>query len=464
MDTQGQNKGNTTQGCGFMDVACNVKRKTWVRWAIVWLLFIITAINYADRATISIAGTAIAAELGFSNVDLGYVFSAWGWAYVICQLPGGWLLDRYGTKRVYAYSLFFWSLFTMLQGAVVFLHGFVAMATLFAMRFLLGVAEAPSFPGNSRIVAAWFPSQERGTASAIFNAAQYFASVIFVPMMGWIVHTFGWHHVFTVMGAIGLLFVVVWRHYIHDPAEHPHVNAEELEYIKAGGGLVSIDSGKKKEENSGPKLGYIKQLFSNRMCVGVYVAQYCINALTFFFITWFPVYLVQARGMTILKAGFVASLPAICGFLGGILGGLFSDFLLHRGYSLSVARKVPIVVGMLLAMSMIICNYTDNDMVVVALMALAFFGKAFGALGWAVNSDIAPKQIVGLSGGVMNMCGNLSSIVTPIVIGYIVNTTGSFDMALLFVGIHAFVALASYLVVVGDIHRFEIKPLEAEAK
>lgn len=444
----------------FMDVVYNVKKKTYVRWLIVWLLFAITAINYADRATISIAGPAISKELGFSSVDLGYVFSAWGWAYVLCQLPGGWLLDRYGTKRVYAFSLFFWSLFTLLQGTVVFFHGLVALVALFAMRFLLGVAEAPSFPGNSRVVAAWFPAQERGTASSIFNAAQYFAAVLFVPLMGWIVHQFGWHHVFTVMGLIGLLFVLVWRHFIHDPVDHPHVNEEELEYIRAGGGLVSIDSAKKNDDNSGPKLGYIKQLLSNRMCVGVFLAQYCINALTFFFITWFPVYLVQARGMTILKAGFVASLPAVCGFFGGILGGLFSDFLLHRGYSLSVARKTPIVIGMIFAMSMIICNYTNNDTIVVALMALAFFGKAFGALGWTVTSDIAPKEIVGLSGGVMNMCGNLSSIVTPIAIGYIVNQTGSFDLALIFVAIHAFVALASYLVIVGDIKRFEIKPIK----
>lgn len=441
-------------------------KKTHVRWIIVWFIFFITAINYADRATISIAGPAIAKELQFTSVDLGYVFSAWGWAYVLCQLPGGWLLDRFGTKRVYAFSLFFWSLFTLSQGVIVFMTGVVAFVTLFSLRFLLGVAEAPSFPGNSRIVAAWFPANERGTASSIFNAAQYFASVLFVPMMGWIVTNFGWHHVFTIMGAIGLVMVIAWNKLIHDPADHPSVNEAELEYIRAGGGLVSIDAAQKKDaantekKASGPKLGYIKQLFSNRMCVGVYLAQYCINALTFFFITWFPVYLVQARGMTILKAGFVASLPAICGFLGGILGGLFSDYLLRRGYSLSVARKTPIVLGMFFAMSMIICNYVDSDMLVVALMALAFFGKAFGALGWAVNSDIAPKEIVGLSGGVMNMCGNMSSIVTPIAIGYIVHSTGSFNLALLFVGIHALVALLSYLVIVGKIERFEVKPLE----
>lgn len=443
----------------------NVEKKTFVRWIIVWLLFAITAVNYADRATISIAGPAISKELEFSSVDLGLIFSAWGWAYVLSQLPGGWLLDRFGTKKVYAFSLFFWSLFTMGQGLAVWFHGTLAFIVLFAMRFLLGVAESPSFPGNSRIVAAWFPANERGTASSIFNAAQYFASVIFVPLMGWIVTTYGWHHIFFLMGGIGLFFVIVWKWYIHNPCDHPGVNKAEYDYIQAGGGLVAMDRAQKPdtpEKPEGPKLAYVKQLFSNRVSVGVYIAQYCINALTFFFISWFPVYLVQARGMTILKAGFVASLPALCGFLGGILGGLFSDYLLHQGYSLSVARKTPIILGMLFAMSMIFCNYTDNDTLVILFMAVAFFGKAFGALGWAVNSDIAPKQIVGLSGGVMNMCGNISSIVTPIAIGYIINTTGSFDLALVFVGVHAFIALFSYLVIVGKIHRLELKPVGDE--
>lgn len=452
---------NTETGTG---VPKNQKM-THVRWMIVLLLFIVTTINYADRATISIAGPAIAKELGITALQMGYIFSAWGWAYVVCQLPGGWLLDRFGTKRVYLLSLLFWSFFTFAQGGVVFLHGIAAVTVLFVLRFLLGVAESPSFPGNSRVVAAWFPAQERGTASSIFNAAQYFASVIFVPLMGWIITTFGWHHIFTFMGIVGFLMAWAWIHYIHDPSDHPSINEAELQYIKDGGGLINIDSAQKNNSDKkveGPQLGYIKQLFSNRLTVGVYIAQYCINALTFFFITWFPVYLVQDRGMTILKAGFVASLPAICGFLGGILGGIFSDFLLHRGKSLSVARKTPIVLGMFFAMSMFAANYTNNDMIVIAVMALSYFGKAFGALGWAVNSDIAPKQIVGLSGGVMNMCGNLSSIVTPIVIGYMVHTYGNFNLALAFVALHALVALLSYLFLVGDIRRFELKPLNGD--
>ena len=176
--------------------------------------------------------------------------------------------------------------------------------------------------------------------------------------------------------------------------------------------------------------------------------------ITYFFITWFPVYLVQARGMSILKAGFVASLPAICGFLGGILGGVFSDWMLRRGLFAVASRARPrSSSGMLLSMAMIACNYTDLQWVVVALMALAFFGKGVGALGWAVMSDAAPREITGLAGGVFNMCGNISSITTPIVIGYIIQRTGSFNGALVFVAANGLLAAVSYLVIVGEIKR-----------
>jgi MFS transporter, ACS family, glucarate transporter len=189
------------------------------------------------------------------------------------------------------------------------------------------------------------------------------------------------------------------------------------------------------------------------MLVGVYVFQFCINVMTYFFLTWFPVYLVTERHMTILKAGFVASLPAICGFVGGVLGGWVSDHLLKSGWSLSAARKTPIVVGMLMAMSMIACNYVESDMLVVVFMSLAFFGKGVGALGWAVVSDTSPKEAGGLSGALFNTFGNLAGIITPIVIGYILQATGNFAGALVFVGASAAVALLSMLFVVGTIDR-----------
>lgn len=430
---------------------------TRVRWSILAVLFLVTTINYADRATISIAGPELKKLLGLSSVEMGFIFSAFAWSYVLAQLPGGWLLDRFGSKVTYFFSIFLWSVFTLMMGWVGFFTGASAVAVLFALRLLVGAAESPSFPGNSRITSAWFPTDERGTAAAIFNSAQYFATVAFAPLMGWLVHSQGWESVFYVMGGLGVAMALVWRKTIYAPKDHPRINAAELAYIEAGGALVDLDGAARTDRPKLDTVAIIKQLLGNRMLVGIYVGQYCITTLTYFFLTWFPVYLVTERHMTILKAGFVAALPAIAGFLGGILGGVVSDRMIKAGYSLSAARKTPIVGGMLLAMSMIACNYVSADWAVVAFMSLAFFGKGVGALGWAVVSDTSPKEAGGLSGGLFNTFGNTAGITTPIVIGYILQATGSFAGALVFVGANAAVAIFCYLVIVGQIKRVEFK-------
>jgi len=434
-------------------------KRSHFRWVIVGILFFATAINYADRTVLSIAGPALARSLNLNSVSMGYIFSAFGWSYVLAQLPGGWLLDRFGSRKVYAISLFAWSFITFITGFSGFFTGFSAVVILFILRFLLGIAEAPAFPANSRITVAWFPTRETGTAAAIFNSAQYFATVLFAPLLGLIVHTYGWKYSFIFMGLVGFVFLVFWLKFVDAPKKSRYINHAELNYITKGGALVEMDRAVKDNKNNtdSPKWKFLSQLLKNRMFIGVYIAQYCINAITFFFITWFPVYLVQARGMTILKAGIVAVLPAIFGFVGGNLGGIFSDYLLKKSNSLSVGRKVPIVIGMLLSMSMILCNYTGVEWMVVAFMALSYFGKGVGALGWAVNADTAPKEITGLSGSLFNTFGNLSSIITPIAIGYIIKVTGSFNWALVFVSIHAFLAIISYVFIVGKIQRFELK-------
>lgn len=419
---------------------------------ILFMLFAATTVSYADRASLSIAGSALQSELGLSAVTLGYIFSAFGWAYVAAQIPGGCLLDRFGSRRIYAGSILLWSIFTLLQGTVGLLTGGAIMVALFTLRLLVGVAEAPAFPGNSRIVAAWFPTKERGTAAAVFNSAQYFATVIFAPLEGWITHRFGWRYVFFTMGALGVGLFALWLKTMHSPREHPRVNREEFEYIAKGGALVDMD-----HQAGGTytplRWSQVKLLLTSRMLVGVYIGQYCITTLTYFFLTWFPIYLVQQRGMSILKAGFVASLPAICGFMGGVLGGIFSDALLRRGYSLTSSRKIPIVIGLLLSTSMIACNYMETDALVVVVMSLAFFGKGIGALGWAVVADTSPKEMAGLSGALFNTFGNMAAVTTPIVIGYIVAESGSFAGALVFVGANAIVAVISYLLIVGPIER-----------
>jgi D-galactonate transporter len=441
-----------------------IAKRTNVRYLILLMIFIITTLNYADRATLSITGSAMRSEFGFDAIRMGYIFSAFSWAYVLSQLPAGWLLDRFGARRMYGASIFLWSLFTLLQNSIGLAGSAgAAVIALFVLRFAMGMAEAPAFPANAKVVASWFPTAERGTASAIFNSAQYFAAVIFTPLMAWITHSFGWQNVYLVMGVTGIVLALTWLKVMKNPSDHPRVNKAELEHIENGGGLIHSQRKTAYADAASPGTWfYVRQLMSNRMLLGVYLAQYCINVLTYFFLTWFPIYLVQARGMTILQAGLTASLPAICGFTGGVLGGVFSDALIRRGHSLTIARKVPIVGGMLLSVCIIGCNYVTADWLVVALMSLAFFGKGIGALGWAVVADTSPKEAIGLSGSIFNMFGNIAGIVTPIVIGYLVAKTGSFNGALVFVGINALLTVFSYLVIVKKIERVELRaPLVA---
>lgn len=429
--------------------------KNHVRYFIIFMLFFVSSINYADRATLSIVKTDLSKDLGLNTVWMGYLLSAWLWSYCIAQIPAGWLLDRFGSKRVYGVAFFLWSFLVLLMGFTGYLQGKTAFAVLFGLLFLTGFALAPCFPGNGRFVAAWFPTKERGMASAIFNSSQYFSLVLFAPFMGWLVHGFGWRYVFWSMGALGILLTPLWFKMVFGPKDHPQITKTELAHIEQGGGLVNMDMGGKASARFSVKWSHVQQLLSSRMLIGVYLGQFCITTLTYFFIQWFPGYL-ENRGMSIVKAGILTAPTALCGCIGGILGGRFSDLLLKRGHSLTFARKLPIVIGMLLSCVMILCNYVHDNWLVIAIMCLAFFGKGIGALGWTVVSDTSPKEIIGLSGGLFNTFGNTAGITTGIIIGYLIQWTGSFSAALAYVGANALGAIFCYLVIVGEIKRLEL--------
>ena len=429
--------------------------QTRVRYLIVLMLFAASAFSYGDRVVLSIAGVAMAKDIHMDALRLGYLFSGFSWAYVAGQLPAGGLLDSYGSKRVYGISIICWSVCAALVGFAGYLPATIAFTVIFGLRLMSGLVQSPVFPGNGRIVATWFPTAERGTASAIFNSSQYFALVLFAPVIGWIAHTRGWRDCFWFLGAVGLVLSFVWFKVIYDVRSHPRINQREIDYVEQGGGLGSSDRDHAKRSGRTLTWSTVKMLLSNRMLVGIYIGQYCITTLTWFFLTWFPVYLNQARHMSIVKVGVVAVLPALCGSIGGVLGGVVSDRLLRTGHSLTFSRKLPIVAGMLLSVTMIACNYSHAQWLVVLWMSLAFFGKGFGALGWTVISDTSPKGMVGLNGGLFNLIGNLAGITTPIVIGYIVDRTGSFNGALIFVGLTALMAIVSYLPIVGEIKRLD---------
>ncbi len=428
---------------------------THVRYLIVLMLFVASTFSYGDRVLLSIAAPDLSRDLHLDPLRLGYLLSAFSWAYVCAQLPAGGLLDRFGSKRVYGIAIVSWSLCAFVAGLTGYLPASIAFLALFAARFLSGLAQAPVFPGNGRIVATWFPASERGRASAIFNSSQYFSLVLFAPIMGWLAHAFGWKQCFWFGGAVGLGLAVVWFRTVHGVKAHPRINEAELHYIESGGGLASLDANVR-PGSSALTWEAVSALLSNRMLLGIYLGQYCITTLTWFFLTWFPVYLNQARHIPIVKVGFLAALPALCGFAGGILGGVVSDRLLRAGHSLTFARKLPIVLGMALAMTMIACNFVSTSGAVMVLMSISFFGKGMGALGWTVISDTSPKGMIGVNGGLFNLIGNLSGVTTPIIIGLIVKSTGSFQGALVFVTATALLAIVAYLPIVGEIKRLEI--------
>jgi len=418
-------------------------RQTHVRYLIIAILFAVSCFSYGDRLALSVAGVAIARNVHLDPLKMGYLFSAFSWAYVLAQLPSGALLDRFGSKKVYGIGIVVFSICALLTGVA------RLFTEIFLLRLISGFAQAPVFPGNGRIVASWFPANERGRASAAFNSSQYFALMIFAPVLGWIIYVAGWRACFWFMGALGLVFALIWAKNIYDVRGHPRISSAEIDYIEQGGGLVDV---------RGTRLTWaaVKALLSHRMLVGIYLGQYCITTLTWFFLTWFPIYLGQARHLSIMKVGFAAALPALCGGTGGLLGGVVSDKLLRAGFSLSVARKAPIIAGMLLSVTMIGCNYAAAQAVMLFLMSLSFFGKGFGSLGWTVISDTSPKGMVGLNGALFNLIGNLAGITTPIIIGYLVKKTGSFDDVLIFVGATALCAIVSYGPIAGEIKRLDV--------
>jgi len=434
-------------------------RQTRIRYLIIFILFVVSCFSFADRSVLSQALSSMPKDMHLTAARLSYLLFAFGWAYALGQLPSGGLLDRFGSKRVYGIAIISWSACAFITAFAGYLAASAAFTAIFILRILSGLAQSPVFPGNGRIVAAWFPTSERGRASAIFNSSQYFALPIFAPIFGWLIHTAGWQSCFWFMGALGAVLTVIWFTNIYGPKDHPRIAPSEIELIERGGGLVNTDTQASAKKNT-LTWATVKMLLSYRMLVGVYIGQYCITTLTWFFLTWFPLYLAQARHMSVLKVGFAAAVPGLCGGIGGILGGVISDRLLHSGCSLSFARKLPIMAGMGLSMTIIACNYAHSQSLMLFFMSLSFFGKGIGALGWTVISDTSPKGMVGMNGALFNLFGNTAGITTPLIIGYIVEKTHSYNGALVFVGLIAFCAIVSYGPIVGEIKRIELNPAQ----
>jgi len=331
--------------------------------------------------------------------------------------------------------------------------GFVqSLNGLILTRIGVGIFEAPCFPTNSRILAIWFPQHERARANGIYSFGQYVGlGFLSIPLF-WITERLGWRGLFFVVGGFGVLFGLLWWWLYHNPADSATANQAELDYIEAGGG------GEYKGQPVTFEWRHVAALLRRRQILGASLGQFGGNSTQVFFVTWFPTYLVTARGMTFLQAGLMTALPFIGASIGVLLGGVLSDTILKRTGSANWARKLPIVGGLLLASTIVAANYVPagNDAAVILIMSIAFFGQGMTNLGWTVISDIAPKPLIGLTSGIFNFSANLAGIITPLVIGIAFQMTGSFVGPLIYIGVVALIGAVSYSVILGDIHRLDV--------
>jgi MFS transporter, ACS family, D-galactonate transporter len=398
-----------------------------VRFAVLALISVGTMINYLDRTALGVAAPRMAPDLHLSPAVMGIVFSAFSWSYAAAQIPGGWVLDRIGTRLTYALAVSIWSLFTLGQA---FARGLIS---LLACLFGLGISEAPCFPTNSRVVAVWFPLQERAQATAVYTVGEYLGLACFGPLLFWISRHFGWRSLFIAVGVAGIIFASVWWALYREPK--------------------SASNGPKLVETKKINWVHVRQLLRKRQVWGASIGQFGGNSTLVFFLTWFPTYLAKQRHMDWMHAGFSSMVPFICAAFGVLLAGWGSDTLLKRTGSRNLARKFPMIFGLFGASTIILANFVATDAAVIAILSFAFFCQGMTGLGWTVISDVAPKELIGLTGGIFNFATGLGGVLTPIVVGGIIGATGSFYYALAYIGATALAGAFSYVFVLGDVER-----------
>ncbi|MGW4333793.1 MFS transporter [Rhodococcus koreensis] len=414
------------------------------RVLIAVMLFVTVVINYMDRANLSIAMPAIADEMDLSKAQQGLLLSAFGWTYAALQIPGGWLVDRIPPRVLYPACLILWSVATAFMGVI---GGFVA---LIALRLLVGVFEAPAYPINNRVATAWYPERERATVIGFYTSGQFIGLALLTPFLSWLQSVLSWHWVFIVTGTVGAVWGAIWYAFYREPRDS-RANDAEIDLIRDGGGLVDLVD-EQQPERPAVTRNDVATVLGRRKLWGIYLGQFCLTSTLWFFLTWFPTYLVEYRGMDYIKSGFLASLPFVAALVGVLFSGVFSDFLLRKGVALGVARKGPIIVGLLLTVAMIGANFTDSTAMVIVFLSIAFFGNGLASITWSLVSALAPERLLGLTGGMFNFIGNLSSIATPIVIGLLV-TDDSFAPGFVYMTVVTAVGIASYVLLVGRVER-----------
>ncbi len=413
-----------------------------VRWWIAILLGVGILINYFDRVNISVATKPFEQAFHLSAPEMGFVLSAYLWSYALLQIPVGQLLDRTGVKWLIRWGTLLWAAATYMT-AIVSGLGLVILA-----RVILGVAEAPAFPGAAKATGYWFPTRERGMATSAFDAAAKFSNVIGVPIVALAVTAWGWRGGFWVTGTLSLFyFILFWLAY-RDPSEAKYLSTDEREYIVEGG---AQREGYRPAHAAGA-LGY---LLRQRKVWGLTLGFAAYGYSFYLLLTWLPGYLETQLHMSVLKSGLYTIIPWIVATITDILiGGWLVDHLVKRGHDSTRVRKTTIVIGMLLGLAVIGAAFTSNPNWAIVWISIALGGLAFAApVGWSIPALVAPDGTVGTVGSIMNCANNLMGIAAPIVTGFIVGSTGSFAIGFIVAGVVLAIGIICYVVLLGRIEQ-----------
>lgn len=420
-----------------------------LRWRIGGLLGAGVLINYFDRISLSVAGPQLQQQFGLSPAELGLLFSAFFWTYAISQIPAGLLLDRWGVMRVGRWSAFLWG---MASAITALASGF---AGIFAARALLGIAEAPSFPANSKATGYWFPRQERASSTALFDAAAKFSNVIGVPLVALAVVHLGWRWGFGLVAVLSFLYFAAFYVIYRDPSAHPQLSGAERKYIESGG---STPEG----QISTTPAGMLGHLLRSRKVWGLSLGFAAYGYCFYLFLTWLPGYLVQTMHMNILESATFAAIPWICATLADlIVGGWLIDHLIAHGHDETRVRKTVLVSGMCAGLAVFGATRTTDPVQAIAWISLALSGLAAAApVGWSLPSLIAPRGGVGTVGAIMNFANNLMGAAAPIITGMIVGRTHSFANAFLVAGVVLLTGIAAFVFLLGRIETVPERPLQ----
>jgi sugar phosphate permease len=397
------------------------------------LLMVSGIVNYLDRGTLSIASPAIRASLGLSLVQMGVLLSAFSWSYALCQLPVGGLVDRIGPRRLLGAGLIVWSVAQAAGGLVGTFGAFIAA------RIVLGIGEAPQFPSAARVVTNWFPLRARGTPTGIFNAASPLGTALAPLCLSVLIASFGWRTAFIVTGVLGLVVAVVWLTVYRDP-HALRLTEDERRYLTAGDVPVA---------RRRLTLAEWRQLFSHGETWGMLLGFFGSVYLNWVYLTWLPGYLTLERHMSLVRTGFAASVPFLCGFLGALVAGWFSDFITKRSRSPVVSRRNAVVITMLgmVAFTIPVPLVESNVIALACISVVIFLANAASACSWALATAVAPSDRVASLGAIQNFGGFLGGALAPIVTGYIAQVS-SFVPALLTAAGVAFAGAIAYLALV----------------